>query len=55
MDTFSASAQIAFSHLGGRLNEVTGYREIEQLKNLVVENGASTLVYYSFLRDSDIN
>lgn len=44
MDTFSASAQIAFSHLGGRLNEVTGYREIEQLKNLVVENGASTLV-----------
>lgn len=44
MDTFSASAQIAFSRMGGRLNEVTGYREIEQLKRLVVENGAYIMI-----------
>ncbi|KAI5117245.1 hypothetical protein M0805_001563 [Coniferiporia weirii] len=38
MDDFSETARIAFAQLGGRLNEVTGYREIEALKKLVVEN-----------------
>ena len=41
MDVFSTNARIAFAQLGGRLNEVTGYHEIEQLKKLVVENGTS--------------
>ena len=40
MDDFSAMAQLTFSRLGGRLNEVTGYHEIEVLKRLVTENGA---------------
>ncbi|THH05971.1 hypothetical protein EW145_g4407 [Phellinidium pouzarii] len=38
MDDFSETARIAFTQLGGRLNEVTGYHEIEALKNLVAEN-----------------
>ncbi|KAH8114595.1 Mdm33 family-domain-containing protein [Phellopilus nigrolimitatus] len=38
MDDFSAAAQVTFHRLGGRLNEVTGYHEIESLKKLVAEN-----------------
>ena len=41
MDDFSAMAQLTFQRLGGRLNEVTGYHEIEVLKKLVTENGTS--------------
>ncbi|KAL5520002.1 hypothetical protein ACEPAG_1662 [Sanghuangporus baumii] len=40
MDEFSATAQVAFQKLGGRVNEVTGYNEIAALKALVAEHGA---------------
>ena len=43
MDDFSAAAKVTFQQLGGRLNEVTGYQEIETLKKKVVENGACNL------------
>jgi hypothetical protein len=38
-DEFTASAMIAFSRLGGQLNQVTGYDEIEALKRRVKEQG----------------
>ncbi|KAL5482607.1 SHE9 [Sanghuangporus weigelae] len=38
MDEFSATAQVAFQKLGGRVNEVTGYNEIATLKALVAEH-----------------
>ena len=40
IDEFSAVAQDAFSRLGGRLNVITGYHEIEELKRQVAINGA---------------
>lgn len=39
MDDFTAMSQLTFQRLGGRLNEVTGYHEIQALKDIVVENG----------------
>ncbi|KAL5501620.1 SHE9 [Sanghuangporus vaninii] len=44
MDEFSATAQVAFQKLGGRVNEVTGYNEIAALKTLVTEHGAVQLI-----------
>ncbi|EJC97970.1 uncharacterized protein FOMMEDRAFT_129892 [Fomitiporia mediterranea MF3/22] len=38
MDNFSSAAQKTFQQLGGRMNEITGYHEIETLKRLVTEN-----------------
>lgn len=42
-DSISAAAVTKFSQLGGKLNQVTGYEEIEALKRQVVDNG--TFVY----------
>jgi hypothetical protein len=36
-----AQAGEEFGKLGGRINEVTGYREVENLKTQVVQRGAS--------------
>ena len=63
MDDFSAMAQLTFHRLGGRLNEVTGYHEIEVLKKLVTENGTSLphpcdrtplILLLSILREGDV-
>ncbi|EIN12679.1 mitochondrial distribution and morphology family 33, partial [Punctularia strigosozonata HHB-11173 SS5] len=40
MDEFTASAMVAFSRLGGQLNHVTGYNEIDDLKRRVREQEA---------------
>ncbi|TDL17708.1 hypothetical protein BD410DRAFT_729514 [Rickenella mellea] len=39
-DVFSSNAAQRFSKLGGKLNQITGYEEIEALKLRVVENEA---------------
>jgi len=38
-DDFTASTKITFTQLGAQLNKVTGYEEIEALKQQVVEQG----------------
>jgi len=43
VDNFSSKAASTFSQLGGKLNEVTGYEEIEKLKKEVVCNEAQMI------------
>jgi hypothetical protein len=38
-DTLTLTTKSAFSHLGSHLNKVSGYEEIEALKNRVQEQG----------------
>jgi len=38
VDDFSSKAAVVFSQVGGKLNAVTGYEEIEKLKKDVVHN-----------------
>ena len=44
-DDFTARSRATFSQLGGQLNKVTGYEEIEALKKGVVEQG--TLFFHA--------
>jgi hypothetical protein len=41
VNELGAQAGEEFGKLGGRINEVTGYREVENLKTQVVQRGAS--------------
>ena len=40
MGLFSETTRAMLSQLGGKLNHVTGYEEIDALKRQVVQNGA---------------
>lgn len=40
----SSAASLNFTEIGGRLNKVTGYEHIEELKHKVIETGAVPLI-----------
>lgn len=46
-----AEAAVQFNELGGKLNKVTGYDEIEALKRKVVERGLSNYVFQKRFTD----
>lgn len=47
MVLFSATTRAMLSQLGGKINHVTGYEEIDALKRQVVQNGAHTSFIYT--------
>lgn len=49
-DHLTQSLSATFSQLGGRINKVTGYDEIDALKKGVVEQGTLRYISYSHVR-----
>jgi hypothetical protein len=49
-DTLVARLAVSFTRLGGEMNKVTGYDEIEELKRQVVSQGTSSFTLSPFWR-----
>jgi sensitive to high expression protein 9, mitochondrial len=54
-DDFTSRTQSTFSQLGSQMNKITGYEEIETLKQQVVQQGSSKEVYIRSISDYPFN
>lgn len=54
IDQYTASLAVTFSQLGKEINKVTGYGEIEVLKQRVVQQGEQHVRQYFRISDVEI-